>query len=180
MEISPQICLTVELTIQSAPSQPTSAARFMLHALQLVPKKSQKSKIAYGMFLGRGSYSDPEADPQMIKKRFAVVGGLNLELALAQFWSGLGSHNVDISLNFHGIQLAGNLSDGTGTITLSPQITRLDLQAPIRREEEAEINVSFGECHKRKSLQSVSLLTDLYCRYFAQARSAYFRYHCAS
>jgi hypothetical protein len=48
--------------------------------LQLVPKKSQKSKIAYSMFLGRGSYNDPATEHQVIKKRFAVTGGLNCEV----------------------------------------------------------------------------------------------------
>jgi hypothetical protein len=32
------------------------------------------------MFLGRGSYCDPASEHQVIKKRFAVTGGLNCEV----------------------------------------------------------------------------------------------------
>lgn len=66
------------------------------------------------------------------------------QIALAQFWSGLGYHNVDVNLEFHGVQVAGNFSDGTSTLTLSPQITRLELVAPIRREEDTDVSVNFG------------------------------------
>jgi tripeptidyl-peptidase-2 len=64
---------------------------------------------------------------------------------LAQFWSGLGNHNIDVNLEFHGVQVAGNFSNGNSTLTLSPQITRLEFQTPIRREEDTEISVSFGK-----------------------------------
>lgn len=52
----------------------------MLHLLQLIPNKSQKEKQAYRFFLGAGSFSDPKSQEQVIVKRFAVRGGLNLEV----------------------------------------------------------------------------------------------------
>jgi len=34
-----------------------------------------------------------------------VIGGSTLELALAQFWSSLGSAAIDVEISFHGVQV---------------------------------------------------------------------------
>lgn len=137
-----------ELVIKARAPVGTAPARFMLHLLQLVPKQNQKGKHAYSFMLGNGSYGDPESDEQIIKKRFSVRGGLNLEVCLAQFWSGLGKHSIDLSLDFHGVQIAGNLANGQGTLHLEPQVTRLDISSPIRREDSLNVNVSFNKLRK--------------------------------
>ncbi|KAI8884711.1 hypothetical protein K501DRAFT_247452 [Backusella circina FSU 941] len=136
------------LVLKSRAPIETSPARFMLHLLQVVPKKSQKNKHAYSFMLGDGSSGDPESNDQVIKKTFSVRGGLNLEVCLAQFWSGLGKHQIDLSLDFHGVQIAGNLANGESVLHLEPQVTRLDISAPVRREEKVNVNVSFNKIRK--------------------------------
>jgi tripeptidyl-peptidase-2 len=136
------------LVLRSRAPIETSPARFMLHLLQLVPKKNQKNKHAYTFMLGDGSSGDPESNDQVIKKSFSVRGGLNLEVCLAQFWSALGKHQIDLSLDFHGVQIAGNLANGESVLHLEPQITRLDVSAPVRREEKVNVNVSFNKIRK--------------------------------
>ncbi|KAI9300609.1 hypothetical protein BJ944DRAFT_170558 [Cunninghamella echinulata] len=144
----PEGATDCELTLRAKAPVGTSPALFMLHLLQLIPNKSQKDKQAYRFFLGAGSFSNPNSEEQVIVKRFAVRGGLNLEVALAQFWSGLGKHSIDLSLEFHGVQLAGNLANGFGVVKLDPQVTRLDVAAPIRREENIDVKVSFDTVRK--------------------------------
>lgn len=74
-----------QLRLRSRAPENTSPARFMLHLLQLVPKKNQKNKQAYSFMLGSGSYGDPNADDQVITVRFAVRGGLNMEVCII-YW----------------------------------------------------------------------------------------------
>ncbi|KAI9271277.1 subtilase family-domain-containing protein [Helicostylum pulchrum] len=145
----PEGATSCELVIKArAPAADTAPARFMLHLLQLVPKQNQKNKHAYSFMLGNGSFGNPHSDQQVIKKVFSVRGGLNLEVCLAQFWSGLGRHDIDLSLNFRGVQIAGNLANGQSTLHLEPQLTRLDISSPVRREDSLSINVSFKKLRK--------------------------------
>ncbi|CAO0794467.1 unnamed protein product [Mucor circinelloides] len=144
----PEGATSCELVIKAHAPADTAPARFMLHLLQLVPKQNQKKKHTYTFMLGAGSFGDPESDDQVIKKHFSVRGGLNLEVCLAQFWSGLGQHDVDLSLNFHGVQVAGNLANGQSTLHLEPQVTRLDISSPIRREDNLNVNVSFNKLRR--------------------------------
>lgn len=144
----PEGATNCELVIKAKAPADTAPARFMLHLLQLVPKQNQKNKHAYGFTLGDGSYGSSDSEEQVIKKRFSVRGGLNLEVCLAQFWSGLGKHSIDLSLDFHGVQVAGNLANGQSTLHLEPQITRLDISSPIRREDNLNVSVNFNKLRK--------------------------------
>ncbi|CEP17397.1 hypothetical protein [Parasitella parasitica] len=144
----PDGATSCELVIKAHAPVDTAPARFMLHLLQLIPKQNQKTKQVYNFMLGAGSFGNPDSDDQVIRKHFAVRGGLNLEVALAQFWSGLGQHAVDLSLSFHGVQVAGNLANGQSTLHLEPQVTRLDISSPIRREDELNITVSFNKLRR--------------------------------
>lgn len=160
----PEGATNCELVIKArAPNADTAPARFMLHLLQLVPQQNQKGKHAYSFMLGNGSFGDPRSDEQVIKKRFSVRGGLNLEVCLAQFWSGLGKHSIDLSLDFHGVQIAGNLANGQSTLHLEPQVTRLEISSPVRREDNLNINVSFNKLRKYyrpKSAEITPMLPD--------------------
>ncbi|CAO3640999.1 unnamed protein product [Mucor hiemalis] len=137
-----------ELVIKARGAENAAPARFMLHLLQLVPKQNQKGKHAYSFMIGNGSHSDSKSDEEVITKRFSVRGGLNLEVCLAQFWSGLGNHSIDLSLNFHGVQISGNLANGQSTLHLEPQVTRLDISSQIRREDYLNLKVSFNKLRK--------------------------------
>ncbi|KAI9469712.1 MAG: subtilase family-domain-containing protein [Benjaminiella poitrasii] len=144
----PEGATSCEITIKANAPAETAPARFMLHLLQLVPKQNQKEKHAYSFMLGNDSYGDPESEKQIIKKHVSVRGGLNLEVCLAQFWSGLGKHAIDLSLNFHGVQIAGNLATGHGILHLEPQVTRVDVTSPFRREDKLNLSVSFNKLRK--------------------------------
>ena len=69
-----------KLTLRSKSQVETCPARFMLHLLQLVPQKNQKKKQTYTFLLGSGSFGNTNSEDQVITVRFAVRGGLNLEV----------------------------------------------------------------------------------------------------
>ncbi|KAI8330140.1 hypothetical protein EDC96DRAFT_612213 [Choanephora cucurbitarum] len=145
----PEGATNCELVIKAtSPNNDTSPARFMLHLLQLVPQQNQKKKHAYSFAIGSGSYGHSSSDEQIVKKRFSVRGGLNLEVCLAQFWSSLGKHNIDLSLHFHGVQIAGQVVSSQDVVRLEPQVTRLDISSPVRREDNLKISVSFDKLRK--------------------------------
>lgn len=52
---------------------------------------------------------------------------------------------MDINVEFHGVQLAGNFASSQGVVHLDPEVTRLDIAAPVRREEKVETSVSFSK-----------------------------------
>ncbi|RUP47401.1 hypothetical protein BC936DRAFT_145776 [Jimgerdemannia flammicorona] len=137
----------VDVTVRSLPGQAIVPAGFYLHVLQLVPLKSHKGKIEYTFTVGKGSYGEAHAEEQIETRRLAVKSGLTIEFALAQFWSSLGNHVVDLEVSFHGIQLAGSVADAGGAIYLGT-LTRLDIVASIRREDEVNPRVSFDTLRK--------------------------------
>lgn len=137
-----------DITLKAHAPLKTAPARFALHLMQLVPQKSHKKRHAFSLMLGNGSFGDPSSDEQVIRKRVSVRGGLSLEVCVAQFWNGLGKHSVDLSLDFHGVQIAGNLTNGEGVLHLEPEVTRLDVCSSIRREEALEVRASFNKLRK--------------------------------
>jgi tripeptidyl-peptidase-2 len=88
-----------------------------------------------------------DGDDCTYKKTFPVVGGVTMELCLAQFWSTLDASTVNVEISFHSI-LASTTSTiqpsfGIGSAaggelllsTASSGVSRLDVYCPIRREE---------------------------------------------
>ncbi|CAO3664113.1 unnamed protein product [Rhizopus stolonifer] len=125
----------------------------MLHLLPLVPKQNQKRKHVYSFLSGDGSFGDPYSQEQVVRKRFSVRVNFTLELCLAQFCSALGKHMVDINLNFYGVQIAGKLANGKSILRLEPRLTRLDMSAPLCRED--TLNVKFSLSNLRKYLRPI-------------------------
>ncbi|CAO3677502.1 unnamed protein product [Rhizopus stolonifer] len=91
----------------------------------------------------------------MLAKCFSVRAIFTFELCLAQFWSALGKHVVDISLNFHGVQITGSFANGKSTLFLEHQLTRLDVSAPLRREDALNVKVFFSDLLKHKNLTTI-------------------------
>ena len=69
------------MTLKFSTSQATSPARFWLHMIQLLPQKRFTSHEREYLFsLGQGSYGDGNGEEQVEKRRFAVRGGITLEV----------------------------------------------------------------------------------------------------
>lgn len=134
------------MDIKFATSTLTSPARLWLHLIQLLPqKKFTDHEREYYFSLMKGSCEGEGEEEQVIKKQFPVVGGVTLEICLAQFWSSLGNHKVSLEITFHGVQIANNVAGGSGiSINGSNAFTRLDIVSSIRREDDINPSIQFG------------------------------------
>ncbi|GES95610.1 tripeptidyl-peptidase 2-like [Rhizophagus clarus] len=139
-----------DLALKFSASQATSPARFWLHMIQLLPQKRFTAHEREYMFsLGQGSYGDGNGEEQVEKRRFAVHGGVTLEICLAQFWSSLGNHTVSLDFVFHGLQIINNTNNGdTIYVNGGEAFTRIDVVAPVRREDEIHPSISLDVLRK--------------------------------
>lgn len=64
---------------------------------------------------------------------------------MAQFWSGLGKHLVDLDLEFYGVRFASHSTNGQGLLCLHPHITKVDFVSSIRRQDKVDVSVSFSK-----------------------------------
>ncbi|CAG8479878.1 12439_t:CDS:10 [Acaulospora colombiana] len=136
-----------DVTIKFSSRLIASPARFWLHMIQLLPQKRFTSEEhEYFFVLAKGSYGDGNGEEQVERKRFSVCGGVTIEICFAQFWSSPGDHNVSLEFVFHGIQIANNATSGDDAIYINggDSFTRLDIIAPIRREDDISPSIQFG------------------------------------
>ncbi|CAG8458801.1 9948_t:CDS:2 [Ambispora gerdemannii] len=143
-----------DVVFRFSATQNTDPARLWVHLLQLSPQsRFTKYEREYYFTIGKGSYGNSNGDEQIEKKRFAVLGGVTLEVCLAQFWSSLGNHAVSLEFTFHGIQLANHTANGENVAFINggDAFTRLDIVASVRRED--EINPSINLDTLRKALR---------------------------
>ncbi|KAJ2721392.1 hypothetical protein GGI07_004003 [Coemansia sp. Benny D115] len=130
----------ITITSHNNSTQVSAPAMFMVHLVQLCPQEREsKHQLQKRAIFGHKSYvAGGHGAEQKIKYIMEVVGNATLEVCLAQFWSELGSHEVDILVEFSGIVLASApLGDGSsGTIVLNGNsgVERADFTALVRPE----------------------------------------------
>jgi len=102
-------------------------ARFMVHALQMIPEQNCKS-VEFQKFVDIHEKSH-------IPLAFAVKGGRILELCLAKWWASLGTVQITYTITFHGI------SSRTSSLNMhgAKGIMRLDLESSSINEEVAPV-----------------------------------------
>ncbi|XP_049882036.1 tripeptidyl-peptidase 2 [Pectinophora gossypiella] len=79
-----------------AEAEAGGAARFLLHAMQLLPRRSCRSHETHKMLTLHA-----EA-PALLP--FQIQGGVPLEIVIAKYWANIGTVAVDYSIEFHGIK----------------------------------------------------------------------------
>lgn len=81
-------------------------ARFLLHLVQLAPQtrytRHEKEVIVQ---LGSNGLAEDDVEGNEVRKWVSVVGGVTLEVCLAQFWSSADPSQVSIGFEFHGLSL---------------------------------------------------------------------------
>ncbi|KAJ2390331.1 hypothetical protein GGI23_005644, partial [Coemansia sp. RSA 2559] len=99
------------ITVYSGNSsaQASAPAVFYLHCLQISPQQrfnayelKQRVSIGHPSFVAGGKCAE-----QRYQYSMNVLGGATLEVCVAQFWSQLGNHEVDVTVDFNGISPAG-------------------------------------------------------------------------
>jgi tripeptidyl-peptidase-2 len=76
---------------------------FMLHATQLLPQRALNTTDCVARATLALADAGAAGAPAELVKTMAVVGGVTLELALAQFWSALGDADVSVDVAFFGL-----------------------------------------------------------------------------
>ncbi|KAJ3022226.1 tripeptidyl-peptidase II Tpp2 [Thoreauomyces humboldtii] len=132
-----------QLTVKSANRD--SPARFIVHTMQL-GKQTRRSVFEqqYGIELSRNGSAGADEQASTHTKLFRVLPYVTMEICLAQFWSSLGDSEVDVEVEFHGVNVAissGNQSPAGFTngsdLTLVNQaggFARLDYWSALRTE----------------------------------------------
>jgi hypothetical protein len=65
----------------------------------------------------------------MLGASVQVVGEASLELTLSQFWSSLGSSNIQVELSFHGLAVSPAAADTSSSATVTGDSLLLDAAA---------------------------------------------------
>ena len=108
---------------------------FILHLIQLQPHRTNRSIDCDEWFrMGAGE-----------SKTFscAVVGGLTLELCVAQFWSSLGESSLSVEASFHGLvpnQAAAALSAGQSATRVLLRAAPTSCQASERVKPDGKLD----------------------------------------
>lgn len=101
---------------------PGTSVRFWLHMLQLVPQR-RLSRVEHHFVLALN-----ENEP--MSKRVPVHGGMTLELCAAQFWSNKAGFELEVDVEFHGLDTVPQVSAHTGQ-----GLVKLDVASLVRCEE---------------------------------------------
>lgn len=101
---------------------PNTSVRFWLHMLQLVPQR-RLSRVEHHFVLALN-----ENEP--MSKRIPVHGGMTLELCAAQFWSNKAGFDLEMDVEFHGLDTVPQVSGHTGQ-----GLVKLDVASLVRCEE---------------------------------------------
>lgn len=101
---------------------PGTSVRFWLHMLQLVPQR-RLSKVEQHFVLALN-----ENEP--ISKRVPVYGGMTLEVCAAQFWSSKAGFELELDVEFHGLDTVPKLVAHSGDAH-----TKVDVTSLVRCED---------------------------------------------
>lgn len=102
---------------------------FVLHCLQRVSQTPFR-RTAYYKVLSMGGNEESTHNVN-------VRGNCTMELCVAQFWSSLGNSQLEIDVDFHGLDYPRNLH-----LDFPSTLLRVDLRAPFRTENLA-INIRY-------------------------------------
>ncbi|CAG8643412.1 13260_t:CDS:2, partial [Cetraspora pellucida] len=140
-----------DVTLKFATNKTTSPALFWLHMIQLLPlRRFTHQEREYTLYFAKGSYGDGSGNEQIEKRSFSVCGGLTMEICLAQFWSSIGNHDMSLEFVFHGIQISNSALSGSKSVFINGgcPYTRLDIVAPVKREEGINPSIQFETIRK--------------------------------
>ncbi|KAJ1644288.1 hypothetical protein LPJ64_004010, partial [Coemansia asiatica] len=140
---------TFALVSRNNSAQTSPPAIFYLHCLQLSPQdRFTAYELKKRAFVGHRSYvAGGSSAEQQNKFTMDVIGNVTLEVCIAQFWNQLGTHEVDVVVDFNGIvPAAAAISGGRPTsivINGNRGVVRADFAALVRPEYQVMPSASF-------------------------------------
>ncbi|KAJ2161782.1 hypothetical protein GGF46_001204 [Coemansia sp. RSA 552] len=98
-------CAKIVLRMANTAAQESAPAMFYLHCMQLSPQERFRAhELKQRVTVGHQSYvAGGGTAAQQYGTRMDVIGGATLEVCLAQFWSQVGAHEIDVRISFSGV-----------------------------------------------------------------------------
>ncbi|KAI9502288.1 subtilase family-domain-containing protein [Coemansia spiralis] len=135
-------------------AQTIAPAKFQLHCVQLLPQKRANTyEISKQMSIGHPSYATGGNSAEQQYDYFMdVVGGVTLEVCIAKFWDQSGNHEIDVTVDFHGIMPTGaqyaqaqddQLNAGI-VVNGNYSVVRTDFSANLRLEYDIKPEVTLN------------------------------------
>ncbi|PKI84840.1 tripeptidyl-peptidase II [Malassezia vespertilionis] len=104
-----------------------TSVRFWLHLVQLEPQKRlSKVEDAFIMALN-------ENEP--VAKKIQVRGGMTLEVCAAEFWSSKAGFDLDMEMEFHGLQVGPSSTESGVALLGGSGMGRVEVASMLRVEE---------------------------------------------
>ncbi|KAJ1722431.1 hypothetical protein LPJ53_003157 [Coemansia erecta] len=105
---------TIMVNSRNNAAQASAPAMFYLHCLQISPQSrfntyelKKRIQVGHKSYVAGGGLAE-----QRSRSTMDVIGNATLEVCVAQFWSQLGSHEVDVFVSFNGIVPAASALSG--------------------------------------------------------------------
>eukprot|EP01090_Pellita_catalonica_P021398 TRINITY_DN7997_c0_g1_i1.p1 TRINITY_DN7997_c0_g1~~TRINITY_DN7997_c0_g1_i1.p1 ORF type:complete len:1175 (-),score=236.91 TRINITY_DN7997_c0_g1_i1:46-3237(-) len=125
-----------------------SRRRLLIHTVQLRPQvKFETTETHKYYWLSAGSPT---------QHALRVYGGLTVEICVAQYWSSLGDSEIDVTVEFFGLQLCTAGSDGSSNFLAGNVAHRFELQSMLRRETVSPV-VEFSKIQHPMRPQSYAI-----------------------
>ncbi|KAJ1920455.1 hypothetical protein H4219_001292 [Mycoemilia scoparia] len=141
----PESATIAHIKITNYNSQESTPAAFYIFGNQIHPQRRHNySSFRYRTGFSSGSSGSGEGLVEVKNFIIKVTGGMPLDLAVAQFWSEVGNHTLEVKVVFDGVSVlsASKSNNGESPIFIDGHSasSRLDLQSLIRRIPRASIS----------------------------------------
>ncbi|PVU96562.1 hypothetical protein BB560_005799, partial [Smittium megazygosporum] len=151
------------VTVSSKNLNASAPANFIINCCQLLPQERFSAHEYQKYFMiAQGSYESGTDSVQKVEHLVDVVGGVTIEVVLGQFWSQFDSHEIDVKMEFNGLQILE--SEGcSSSIFIDGNIpsNRICLKSDLRRTD--NITPSISLTNVRKPLQPASAEIKSFC-----------------
>jgi tripeptidyl-peptidase-2 len=135
----------VELRFKQPKQNVSSRARLLFHFIQLAKhSRYERYEKKYDFFIGNTASGSGNEDKETVR-RFPVVEDCTMEVCIAQFWNGAGSHEVDVKLDFYGFQAGVK---GELYLNGSQVVHRLDVVSKLRTMDNVTPSVTLDTLQK--------------------------------
>ncbi|OLY85625.1 Tripeptidyl-peptidase 2 [Smittium mucronatum] len=138
------------VTVNSLNRSASAPANFVINTCQLI-NAERHELLEYNQYfrLAQGSYESGEDGVQTAVHNIDVQGGVTIEIVLGQFWSQFDCHDIDVDIQFSGLQIQSSAGISSGIfIDGNVSSTKLDLVSYLRRTDGVAPKITYNTCRK--------------------------------
>ncbi|PVU93366.1 hypothetical protein BB561_003300 [Smittium simulii] len=131
------------ITVQSKNLSASASATFVINCCQLLPQERFDVYKYQNYFnLSQGSYISGTDGVQSAKHFVDVIGGVTLEIVLGQYWSEFDNHEIDLKIEFTGLQIQSAIGlINSVFLNSNHPSTKISLRSDLRRTDSITPNI---------------------------------------